>query len=188
MKRLFFAAPLYHQKIELWLMPELKKIFYQSHINWVQPENIHITLYFFGDTEDEKISIIDKILSHVTENFSSEVILIEKLGYFGASYQPKVLWAGVSDNGWFLNAFRQTMDQLKTIGYVADRDEFVPHLTLGRIKRLHNVNHFHHSLQQLSAKVHFEVALRELVLYQSILKPQGPVYIPLKRYTLNHSI
>jgi 2'-5' RNA ligase len=74
---------------------------------------------------------------------------------------------------------------LVSIGYEPDRQNLVPHLTLGRIKEITDKKNFQSVVDTFRDLSSGEMPVREFVLYESILKKEGPIYIPLKRFELN---
>ena len=71
---------------------------------------------------------------------------------------------------------------LLAIGYEADRQNLVPHLTLGRIKLLRDKIIFRSTLDKFRTISSEPVHLSEMVLYESILHREGPEYIVLDRF------
>lgn len=184
MKRLFFALPLYHEQIEYKILPLLKKQLQNQKITWVNPSQTHITIHFFGDTSEEFIPLIENTLAEATQNIYSKTIYFQNLGYFGSHSNPRVIWIGISDIKWLTETFNIIEQHLNKIECFSERKEFNPHLTIGRIKFLSDLDLFHNVITALSAEVNFSAYVNKLVLYQSILKPQGPIYIPIKSFYL----
>ena len=70
------------------------------------------------------------------------------------------------------------------IGYLRDRQNFVPHLTLGRIKDLCEKQYFQKVVQAIEQKTYIHQEVNEVILFQSILRPEGAVYKVVKKWTL----
>ncbi len=184
MKRLFLAIKILPTDNFMDVYSSLKNELKHEKIKWVEPYNLHLTLKFFGETEDEKIdSIIEKISESVsrTEQFSFEV---EEIGIFGSSYNPKVLWAGISGSKNIINLENLISEGLSEIGYVKDRQNFVPHLTLGRIKYLSDKTLFQLIVDDYKNEYFQEQKIGELYLFESILKKEGPQYSIVKSFHL----
>ncbi|MBE0557350.1 MAG: RNA 2',3'-cyclic phosphodiesterase, partial [Proteobacteria bacterium] len=135
MKRIFVAVTIdaadplreYYQKFRNW--------FKTDRITWVEEENLHITLKFIGDTPEDKIPGIHQALSRVASAYSAFPASIIGAGVFGSSYKPRVLWFGVEDAGRPMEKLgRDIAGALEEAGIEDDRQNFVPHLTIGRIK------------------------------------------------------
>jgi len=98
MKRIFAAIKLHPSDNFLQVYNDLKTSCKFDKINWVVPENIHITLKFFGETEEDKIEDINSILSDMSFRHSPFTLKLSDVGIFGSSYKPRVIWFGINKN------------------------------------------------------------------------------------------
>src|SRR5215813_4021549 len=69
----------------------------QAHASWSRPENIHLTLKFFGDVKQHLIPKISAAAARAVEQFGPFQIGAGSTGAFPKLSQPRVLWIGVSD-------------------------------------------------------------------------------------------
>ena len=84
-----------------------------------------------------------------------------------------------------LSQLAQKVENVVTsIGFLPELKPFRPHLTLGRIKFLENRNRFMAIIDELPHKEYQQVEVSEFILFQSILRPEGPVYKPLQTFKL----
>ncbi|TFG50474.1 MAG: RNA 2',3'-cyclic phosphodiesterase, partial [Candidatus Brocadiia bacterium] len=67
----------------------------KSDVKWVDPEIMHMTLKFIGETRDESVVDICNIVQAVAAEHKSFELDIEKTGSFGGS-SPRVLWVGTA--------------------------------------------------------------------------------------------
>jgi RNA 2',3'-cyclic 3'-phosphodiesterase len=183
-KRLFFATHITSELIINDLLPRLKKELRLSSISWAKPEQMHVTLKFFGDTPDSRIPEIEKALSGSLKNHQEFDIELKHVKLFGSRYKPQVIWLGMEDHGEMRNLFRDVQEQLGKIGYQNDRQNFVPHLTLGRVKKTDNLQRFHTVISEFTDYKADILTVSEFILFESRLQPQGAVHIPLKRMKL----
>ena len=72
--------------------------------------------------------------------------------------------------------------ELKTIGYDPDRQNLVPHLTIGRIKEIKDKQLFQSIIDKFRDISSKEMIVTECILYESILKKEGPVYLILRTF------
>ena len=70
--------------------------------------------------------------------------------------------------------------ELKTIGFEPDRQNLVPHLTLGRIKFLNDKPLFQKTLERFKDLASREMTVDSFLLYESILRREGPEYRVVK--------
>lgn len=102
--------------------------------------------------------------------------LIRGCGSFGPKGQPRVIWMGVEQAG-ALKQLSRTIDQeLLPLGYEPDKKGFKPHLTLGRIKSLRDLQTLRDLEEEFSGTLFAEVKARSFFLMESTLTPKGPVY------------
>jgi len=183
-KRIFLAAHIESDFINLELLSDLKSSLSHEKINWTKTDQTHITLKFFGDTKVELIKEIDNKLNEAIKNHTSFEIHFRKLGVFGSSYNPKVLWLNFEDDNNFKNIFEDVQKNLEKINIFGDRQNFVPHLTLGRIKKLTDKKIFQKIIDDYSMIKSQSSKINELTLYESILSTKGATHIALHTYKL----
>src|SRR5512133_2720875 len=136
MKRLFAAVKVHPSKEFLETYNSLKSGLRFSRITWVKPESIHITLKFFGETEEKRIPEISRVLNEVASRHQPFVSELVNVGIFGSSYSPKVIWFGLEKAEPFKELGIDVLKSVEKIGWEPDRQNFVPHLTVGRIKEI----------------------------------------------------
>ena len=185
MKRLFLAIPINTENNGFKpLLDGLRRsLSHEKLINWVRPTNIHLTLKFIGETQDEP-RIIEAV-SKVIENQKSFTMDFNRTGIFGARYAPRVLWLGMQQTPEELLSLEESvLKAFDGIGYLRDRQNFVPHLTLGRIKDLCEKQYFQKVVQAIEQKTYIHQEVKEVILFQSILRPDGAVYKVMKKWEL----
>lgn len=98
---------------------------------WVDTENYHLTLRFFGDIEGHVADEIADALDRVER--SSFQLTLTGIGVFG-SKKPRILWAGIAPSP-ALNALQGEIDRIcRRLGVSADPRKFSPHVTLARLR------------------------------------------------------
>ncbi len=184
MKRLFVAVKLIPDDNFLKSYYFLKNNLQSNIIKWVKPGLMHLTLKFLGETPDEKIKEMKRILKEFAQDKKAFKVEFDKCGIFGSSYNPRVIWFGASNNEEIKTLGNQLLDKFHLYGYTRDSQNFVPHLTIGRIKKITDKKRFQATLDKLKNIRLQESDIDEVILYQSILKPGGPEYIELEKYRL----
>jgi 2'-5' RNA ligase len=97
-----------------------------------------------------------------------------------------VLWLGMQQTPeQLLDLAEDTLDTFDKIGFLRDRQNFVPHITLGRIKELCEKQYFQKVVQAIEQKTYIRQEVTEVILFQSHLRPEGPVYKVVKKWTLD---
>jgi 2'-5' RNA ligase len=185
MKRLFAAIKIQPSDEFSRIYFNLRKELSNERINWVNPENIHITLKFFGETHKDRIPAINKALTAASLQFEPFSMKIEKTGIFGSSYKPKVIWFGIDDGGAISNLAGEVLTQLEKAGWERDRQNFVPHLTIARIKFLQNRDRFQIAINRFRESFIQEDEVTCFHLFESILHSDGPEYKKIETYDLD---
>ncbi len=153
-------------------------------IKWVEENNLHLTLKFLGDTTEIQIAEIKKALDKIASQFHPFTFLLEGVGYFKSGGEPKVVFAGIKNFTVLQQLAGDIETGLEKLGFEKETRAFKPHLTLGRIKFLKNKRQFFDCVEKFKNTKFQQVNINEILFYQSILKPHGPVYLPLKTFKL----
>lgn len=143
--------------------------------NPVKPDQIHITLEFFEDINEEQIEELKTALENVDmEGFSSKV---KGLGAFPSLDYIRVVWAGFEGG-----KFRALHHQVGLHGVKADNDhEFTPHATLVRVKHLseQKKQKLRRIIREYDNHIFGELEVNSVKLYKSELGSDGPEYTEL---------
>jgi 2'-5' RNA ligase len=156
-----------------------------AHPKWVDPAGIHLTLKFFGQTDETQRTTIVETLRDVASRHAKHTAHIKGLGVFPSPRRPRVLWVGVSKATKLRGLQEDLEETLESIGWPSEERDFTPHLTLARIKSQKRV---HALMDIVSGHRAWDLGpwpIGEMVLYQSTLRPQGAVYTALERFPLS---
>ena len=184
MKRLFVAVDVRLSEPFQVLSAQLKQQLCLDKIVWVNANLHHLTLRFLGQTPEPYILPLKQALTKLAAENHAFSLEINKLGVFGSKHSPQVIWLGFQDFEPFRQLFLQLEPQLSAIGFEPNYGNFVPHLTLGRIKQIQNKKRFWELVTALQPKESQVVRVDSLLLIQSRLTSQGPIYRVLERYPL----
>lgn len=157
--------------------------------NWVEPENLHVTLNFVGDVVDIEVPELCKLIKDAVEPLPAFDMSLQGVSGFPDVEQPRVLWIGVDEGGDRLRELYRVLEEvLHHWGVNKDRNEFVPHMTLGRIKR---GGRWNDGLMELVHKLRNHDGgfcyVDEVVIFSSFLEKRGPTYTPMARVKLKGS-
>ncbi|MDA3863759.1 MAG: RNA 2',3'-cyclic phosphodiesterase [Deltaproteobacteria bacterium] len=182
--RLFIAIPVPSEitdmlnKRQNLLADELGR----DRIKWVgrphfNKSNIfHLTLVFLGNQKREKVTEISEVMKEICTKQKQFEIFLHEESWFGSPQKIKVI---IRKIGGQINQLQQiTVGLRDKFEEKMSKRPFIPHLTLGRVRRNRDLSllEFEEKMIKLpqSRKLKFEI--NRLVLYQSILHPEGPVY------------
>lgn len=186
-KRLFAAIHIKPTEAFSDIFNNLKQILGFHIIKWVDPNNIHITLKFLGETPADEIPAITEALRTSTDGIHSFDIKLANTGIFGSYYQPRVIWAGIDASDELLKLTANVVANLEAIGYLSDRQNFVPHLTLGRIKEIKDKAHFQEVLAHFSKFEYQTQHVTGFSLFESNLRKEGPEHTVLEEFTFGEN-
>lgn len=182
--RLFFAV-----KIPVPLKEQLAEFVDRmtalpGRVKWVDPENVHLTLKFLGETTPD---LLDGLKS-AAENAATEVkpfeMTVAGCGAFPNLRSPRVFWVGIDDPEKRLQSLQKYLDyNVGQLGFERETKKFSPHLTVGRVKDRGGLG----QLSEAFGRAKFppvEVKVAEFFLIESRLRPTGPIYTDLMRFPL----
>ena len=179
MKRLFVAIKIHPSENYTNVYKQILSSLRHERIKWVEPENMHLTIKFLGETDETKIPALKLALQQGARFSKSFTMKIENTGIFGSRYDPKVVWFGIEKRPELDTLAKNIFAELQKCGWQPDRQNFVPHLTIGRIKEIRDKPLFQKIISNFSLRHIQEENVTEIVLYESILRREGPEYIPL---------
>ncbi len=176
--RLFLAFPASKElKEQINNFYKNKKPFKAS---WVKVENLHITLKFLGEVEEKKAKNLIENFEKILSPLKYKELPFEGASSFPQEKKPRVLFLKFKEDLELLNYQREIEEIFKKDGFEKEEREFKAHLTLARFKFPPNMEDFNKHIEELSKANFKPFLISEIVLFQSILKPEGPTYIPLK--------
>ncbi len=92
---------------------------------------------------------------------------------------------GLMDGEEVLATFQKELEgTLAKIGFEPEDRLFQPHLTLGRVKTSRGKDDLIEKMEKHREEEFGNVAVGEVILFKSELKPTGPVYTPLRKLKL----
>ncbi len=155
-------------------------------VRWVRPEQIHLTLKFLGEVPDTQVPEIAKAMDVLADAAPFE-FEIEGVGTFGGPSSPRVIWVGVrGPSSPVMSLQRACQDCLGLLGFAPEGRAFQPHLTLGRVKDFRVGRQITEAVERLQAQLsgHLAQTAEEVVLFESILQPQGAQYVAAHKVLL----
>ncbi|MBL7154416.1 MAG: RNA 2',3'-cyclic phosphodiesterase [Phycisphaerae bacterium] len=151
---------------------------------WVNPNNMHLTLKFLGETKDAQVVDLCKIAEDVAERHKKFDIKVETVGYFGGK-SARVLWVGAGQNCEELLKLQQELEeQLAEGGWPKENRQYSGHLTLCRIRNSKAGFKLARLTEEYKDFKLGTLLARAVSVYQSELTPSGPIYTVLGRYEL----
>ena len=150
-----------------------------ARITWTRPENMHLTLKFLGDTEEELLAHVKESVAAAAARIAPFSVRFRGAGAFPDARRPQTLWIGVSEGQDSIGQLAMRIDDaLHALGIPREKREFTPHLTIGRVRSGSTAEK--KSLSDLIRKhAEFDAAtteIRQVLVMASYLSPAGPTY------------
>ena len=169
-KRLFVAIDLPDSTRQLLadLDPDIRGV------RWTEPEQMHLTLGFFGDVpEDNELKLREK-LSAI--GFGAFFLPVNGVGAFSSKGAPKIIWNGVGKaHPHLFQIHKRVQEAALAVGIEPELRHWHPHITMARCRDVsaQTLRKF------LQSNAEFEVGMIRVAafhLYSSNLTPAGPIH------------
>ena len=106
-----------------------------NRVRWTKPENVHLTLKFLGDIQEEVLGNLCAALEEVCTKHTSFDVELARLGAFPSARRARILWVGVGAGFDRLRVLAADLDAvLVPLGFEREERPYTPHLTLGRVR------------------------------------------------------
>jgi RNA 2',3'-cyclic 3'-phosphodiesterase len=156
-----------------------------ENIKWVDISNMHVTLAFIGSTEEQMIKSVESMLNNDFESFGIINFRLSGIGLFRNFNDPRIIWTAIENSDRLITAHEKVKNGLIELNIKVEDKQFKPHLTIARIKDLKDKENLQKWTQKYVNTQFQDVTISEIVYYESILMPTGPVYKPISTVKLN---
>lgn len=148
-------------------------------VGWVAAPLMHISLHFFGEVSEEHA----RDLAEDLEGMEGAAVSARTgaIGHFppGRRAPARVLYIALERGAAEVCALQaRYASRIRLLGYSPEARPFVPHVTLARVHRPEP------GIEAVAAGPGLDFVFDRVVLYQSILRPQGPEYRALRTVML----
>ena len=168
------------------LQERLKAELRTKAIRWTKPEQVHITLRFFGSISVDEVERVAAAFPRICAGHQPFSLRCEGLGCFPNVRRARVLWVGIGGQVERVRRLQEAV-VLATgkIGKPAEERLFKPHLTLGRIEGLERSSGERlEKLVEGGFQIEAEWTVTELLLMHSHLSSQSARYETIARCDL----
>ncbi len=158
-----------------------------ADVKWVEPKNLHLTLQFLGNIDEERLPEYYRAIDDSVSNISPFKISFAGLGVFPGSGKPRVLWIGIKEGKkQYIRLHEElssTLGQALLLNYKDHKkDKISPHLTMGRVRSKEGQDRLLTAFKKNQSFYGGEMKVEELHLIKSTLTSTGPLYITLKTF------
>ncbi len=140
---------------------------------WVRPENLHLTLKFLGDINQEQVSKIKEAITKISGKFTSFQASLNDFGFFPNERNPRIFFISIDKEELLKSIARELEEGLEPLGFDKE-NRFKSHITLARIKDLKNIDDLKPKIENIRLDEKF--LIHAIILYESTLTGEGPIY------------
>lgn len=152
--------------------------------SWTKPDNIHLTLKFFGNISQSDLVKASGAAARTIEGSSPFKIEIVGAGSFPPRGPARVLWIGIDDPSGSLSHLQQKLDsECELAGFPKEGRAFHPHLTVGRLRSPRGARALADKHKALGFKA-AELEVSSLILFRSELSSKGSKYTRISTHAL----
>ncbi len=178
--RAFFAIDLPDRERRLLAAAQerMRKAVRGGGPKWVEPNQLHVTLKFLGEVDPGLQNELVRIATVAAAETPPLETRLEAITTLGPPRRARVVVATLADpEGLFARLAALLEAAAVELGVPAEERRFVPHVTVARIKRPHDPSGYLTEARLAPG----EFVCPELTLYQSELRPAGPIHTVLHR-------
>lgn len=142
---------------------------------WVEPENLHFTILFLGNIEDEKYAELKEQSLHLLKNYKDYIKVQGIMTFKEYNPNPQIVFniLNPSKNLFKIHyEFQSITDELLI---PTDKKKFKPHLTLCRTKSP-DVEKLNELVKKYESFTLGEFLEYQINFIESKLTPKGPIY------------
>lgn len=184
--RVFLAVPLpLHIRESICTLQENLRT-RMPDVRWTRPDNLHLTLHFFGETTQETLEKIKVSVLSVKRCQQPFMVEVKGLGAFPDWHRPRILWLILEPEDAVRKLHGDCQQALHLAGVVTESRPYTPHLTIGRLRQNKT------DLTGLPGSVGLLpvgwMQIDSLALFESRLHSNGAEHVPLLTLTFDDEI
>jgi len=150
-----------------------------ADVKLVEPQNIHITLKFLGDTDEQLLPDLEEIIRQAVVGVRPFSINLQGSGVFPNRDYLKVIWVGIVAGEQMETIGGRIEAGCADLGFMKERRAFSPHLTVGRVRTARNKPQLLDVVDGFKETMFATQDVHAVVLKRSVLSPSGPTYTTL---------
>lgn len=153
-------------------------------LKMVDLSNIHVTLKFLGDIEEDVITEIEKVMINSVSGIDKFTIELKGTGAFPNLNRISVIWVGMVGAEPLIDIANNIDSGLEKLGFGREKRPFRPHVTVARVKGGRHKDRLISTIQEHEDIVFGEMDVDKIILKKSVLTPKGPIYSDMATVTL----
>ncbi|MDR1791870.1 MAG: RNA 2',3'-cyclic phosphodiesterase [Bacteroidales bacterium] len=157
-------------------------------MNWVKEDLMHLSIKHIGNQDNSKMESIVQIMQDVACEINSFELIFNKLGVFGSTYAPRILWVGIEEEPNLKLLFTNLQKSLKKMQIAPNIYSFIPHVSIARIHKIEDKRLFFKKIEEYNkTNFAFHFKVKEIALIDANLEKIEPVYTAIATVKLKNS-
>jgi RNA 2',3'-cyclic 3'-phosphodiesterase len=151
-------------------------------VGWVPAANLHVTLKFLGWAGSDVVAAVRDRVRDAVRDLQGFDLGARGVGAYPTEAHARILWVGVTDPSGTLARLAGVVEgSMAELGFPREERPFSGHVTIGRVKDGRGAEEVLAPFRQTDFGMS---VVREVVLYESLMKSTGSEYTPLFRAPL----
>jgi 2'-5' RNA ligase len=166
---------------------ELRRAVASAKIGWTRPDQFHVTLKFLGDVETQRVAALAEAVRGACRGCGPMRLKAAGLGCFPNPRSPRVVWAGVQDEGERLAGLQRAVETASVGFTLEERSErFTGHVTIGRVKSIRHAEAgiLAGLLRDQEGRLFGEWTAEHIEIVRSELSPKGARHTTIEKLSL----
>jgi 2'-5' RNA ligase len=153
--------------------------------NWTRPENLHVTLFFMGNSNDEETVEICKMAGEAAKRHEPFTLNFDRIVFAPPKkIPPRMVWIQGEKSSELGNLQKDLENSLCGLSEEHAKQAgsyvFAPHVTLARINQSEIRNMDPETVPNIDEDAPFSFLVESVEVMESELKKGGPVYTILE--------
>ncbi|KTD23774.1 RNA ligase/cyclic nucleotide phosphodiesterase [Legionella lansingensis] len=153
----------------------------QECIKWTSTQNLHITLAFLGNIQQEHIPRLIERSSYELQNSKAFSLQLYRLQLFPTAKKPRIISLEAGPDHVLSQIANHLRQAILDSNYSTETRSFRGHLTLGRLRNPHIAADALHEIKLPTIPT---IPITEIHLFESKPGKDQSYYIPLARFPL----
>ncbi len=187
MRRRIFVAINFPQNIKRKLADWRRK-WPELPARWTKPDNLHITLAFIGDTDEDGLVEACRVVKETAKRRYPFSIKLNRISYGPLKkIPPRMVWVSGEKSEDF-SKLRDDLEEAllgsEKIPFSPERREFSPHITLARIRQWEWRKVEPEERPEIDEEINLVFTVNSVEVMESELNTKGPKYEIIESYSL----
>ena len=149
--------------------------------NWTPVENLHLTLRFIGEIDEDVAEEVDRELAAI--DMPAFALTLAGVHFFGQAAKARHLWVGVEPSEPLIRLQAKVERACQAAGLTPEGRKFTPHVTIGKVRGV-GAAKLQRFVENNNLFTHGPIPVDGLALFSSHLGHGPPIYRVEADYSL----